>query len=78
MTIMEKKPQHTNSGIMQKLVVYSNEGGAIIGSGWVIHTPFKTYTPTLIALDGTPLEEGWYTLQVVGEGFPVVLNRSIH
>lgn len=77
MLSLEKK-RKSNTGIMQKLVVYSEDGGAIIGSGWVIHTTTETYAPTLISLDGKPLEQGWYNLRIVDDGFLVVLNRSIH
>lgn len=77
MIMMEKRPKSI-TGYMQHIVVYSQQDGAIVGKGWVIHANGLTYKPTLIDLKGNTLEEGWYNIRVEDDGHLIVLNKSIH
>ena len=72
--------KHGNNslGMLQYLRVFTQGGGALIGSGWVIHKNRYQQDVTLISLDGKELPEDWYTLQIVDEGRLVVINGSIH
>ena len=77
MWVKRENYRETKTGIMQKLLVYTHGGGALIGTGWVVHHEGKTSKPTLISLDGKPLAEEWYSILVTGESYLVVVNDTI-
>jgi hypothetical protein len=67
----------TKTGVMQKLLVYEHGGGALLGSGWVIHHNGKSFRPTLIAFDGTELPIGWYNIKILDETYLIVVNNTV-
>jgi hypothetical protein len=65
-------------GIIQKVYVYSQGGGALLGNGWVLtRDDGRQAAPDLFDIKGNKLPEGWYTLQVVGEQHIVVIPRMV-
>jgi outer membrane protein assembly factor BamB len=74
MEIIEKERKKSNSGIMTKLLVY--EGEALVGNGWVIFHNGRNSAPTLISLNGKPLEVGWYNLVAIEQQL-VVINKTV-
>ena len=77
MWVKRENYRETKTGVLQKILVYTQGGGALIGNGWVVHHEGKTYKPVLISLDGKSLPDEWYSLLVTGESFLVVVNDTI-
>ncbi len=75
---MPNKAKPPFIGILQKVYVYEQGGGALLGNGWVItRDDGKQSAPALFDIRGIPLPEGWYTLQVVAGTQLVVIPRMI-
>lgn len=67
-----------NTGILQKINVYSQHDYRMIGHGWILHMGERISNPTLIDLNGNPMEMGWYFIEVTDESHLVVAPRGIH
>jgi len=66
------------NGIMQKVLVYDQNGQGIIGTGWIVHrNDGKVFRPTLFDIMGVKLPEGWYNIVTTNEAKLVVIPRSI-
>jgi hypothetical protein len=72
----KSKPPHL--GLMCKVLAYSQPGGALLGSGWIIYrNDGNVMAPELFDLAGEKLPEGWYHLQITQESKCVVIPRMV-
>lgn len=78
MYLPKLKPIKSNTGIMQKILVYSQGDHRLLGTGWVLTKGKYQFTPTLIDHDGNRMEEGWYTIAVTDVQYLVVAPDGVH
>lgn len=74
MTLADK----SNTGVLQKILVYSQFDFRQIGHGWILHMNGRESNPTLIGLDGNSMEMGWYFIEVTDETHLVVAPKGVH
>ena len=65
------------SAIMQRLNVYHNKTGQLIGKGFVFYYRDRMSVPTLYDDNGLLPENEWYTLQITGDNMLVLVNETI-
>jgi hypothetical protein len=76
--ITPKIPRKSDTGILQKILVYSQGEHRLLGHGWVLYKGGIIGTPTLIDLNGNAMEEGWYTIAVTDESHLVIAPEGIY